>query len=148
MADDYRGVWSGCEVEVFAYLDNGFGVKASETPVFEYCYFQDVFVRAKLNTSRRQVTGRSHGKIVNDDYEYEMSIGFFYLKKATEFNLTDIFNRTQPLILDMVLTHDYLPPDQKEHHAIRLAYATSLSIVSKNNGEVTGSAEFTAEEFD
>lgn len=148
MADDYRGVWSGCEVEVFVYLDNGFGVKASETPALEFCYFQNVSVRAKLNTSRRQVTGRQHGKIVNDDYQYEASVGYFYLKKSTEFNLVDIFNRTQPLILDMVLAHDYLSPDQAEHHVLKISYATTLSIVSNNNGEVTGSVEFEAEEFD
>jgi len=141
-------IWVGNECTVYVYPDNGAGAKASETPFFQYCFYQNCVVRARLNFDRRPVTGRQKKKIVRDEYEYEMSVDHYYLSKAIELDLSTVFNREQPLYIDMVLEHPHLPPEEAEHHVLKIAYATSISINSKDNTEVTGSVEFSAEEFE
>lgn len=142
-------IWTGNDVTVYIYsADPVTGDKLSEIPIFSHCFMQDCTVAGSVDVQRRPVTGRPRRKIVTQQYDnVELSVGHFYLSKAIEINLDDVFHREKVLLIEMECLVIGDNPDNSDLHTLRMARATDFSISSSDNRNVTGSAKFSAEEF-
>lgn len=142
-------VWTGLDADVDVYLEdeNGDAITSGGT-VITYCYWQNFSVRALLEQVRRPVTGRSRKKIVNRAYEYEASVDHFYFRKSDELNLTEIFNREQPLQFVVRMRKEYQTSEEGETHTLKRAFANGFDITGQENDIIIASAKFSAEDFE
>lgn len=149
-------VWTGLDVWVYVYYDNGAGVRVNQAgaefnpvtdqPLLEYCYFQDVQIVGSLNMERRPVTGRAKQKLVAIDYAYEAKVSAFYYKKSKELN-ADIFNREKYLQFELKCFDPMRVGHVTDFHTLSIVKAKDFTVSSEENGIVKASATFWAEEF-
>lgn len=137
-------IWTANEVSVLVYADDGFGNKVGNA-LFQYCFFQGVVLSATLPMNREPVLGRPTLKLVAQAYEYEMSVEHWFIHKDREFDLTNVFNRTKRLVLEMSMQHSGETP---EVHLLKLALANSFAIQAQDNNNAQGSAKFSAELYE
>lgn len=149
-------IWVGQDADVLVYLSDANGQRLNlagtpwvpvNGPVLLYCYLQSTTLSANLPNQRRPVTGRPQLRITVQAYEYELDVEHFYLTKVKELDLNTIFNREQFLELELKL-QAYDNPNKIELHTLKIAKATSFSVASSDNQNVTGRAKFIAEQFE
>jgi len=148
-------IWVGQDADVLVYLSNKAGdrLNAAGTPwlpadgsILIYCFLQSTTLSGNLPNARRPVTGRPQMSITVQAYEYELDVEHFYLTKDKELDLNKIFNREQYLELVLQLqAQDNLT--KIEPHTLKVCKATSFSVASSDNQNVTGRAKFIAERF-
>lgn len=147
-----RHVWQGFDADVNLYLEDAdTGAQLSGGPVLTYCYWQDFSIGATLAQIRRPVTGRPRLKIVNAMWQYTASVAHMYFRKAEELRLSDVFNRQQPLQIELALAdtaYTGIVPQENDTHLLKRAFANSFQITGRSADILEAKASFTAEEFD
>lgn len=150
-----RRIWTGLDAWVEVYHTNDAGVRINlagnpwtvlDGPLLDYCFFQNVSLSAELPSTRRPVTGRPQRKLTVLAEEYSMDVEHFYLGKAKEVSHDVIFHREKILELVLRLQAPESPPDL-DLHTLKMARRTSWDISGQENGNMLGSAKFTAEQF-
>jgi len=150
-------VWTGNNLNVLVYYDDGNGnrvnvddspfVDGVDLPILDYCYVETATVHGTLNNQRRPETGRLRQRIVTEDWIYEMSVSHLYFQKSLELPLATIFNREQPLQLDMFF-YDPGSGQTEDHHWLKIAYSIDFDIQSQDNRNVVNAPKFIAEIFE
>lgn len=140
-------VWTGNEAEAIIYEDDGAGNTVGD-PLITYCFLQNVSVRGTVQLDRREVTGRPRRKLVPHAWEYEVSIEHLYLRKSKELKLDTVFNREKKLQIVFALEHLYEAPELADVHRLKVAFGGGFTLNSVDNQNVTGSAQFSAEQFE
>lgn len=147
-------VWTGLDlaVEVYRCDSEGNRLNAAGSPwaaadgsLVNYCYFQKASIVAALPIQRRPVTGRRFKRISATQYEYEMSVDYFYLSKLAYANAVDVFNRDYYLEIVMTYT-DIADANDTEPHTMSICKG-DFNIATDENGIATGSAKFLGERF-
>lgn len=159
-------VWTGNNLSVLMFEEDsngdpiGLGDPSSydpdtDTPLLDYCFFEDAKVDKELQAQRRPVTGRPHLKITTRQYGYVMTVGHLYFEdQKAEFSDTNIFERTKRFTLIMFYCDEQdffarLDEPREESHVLRHAIAKSSSLSSKKgNSLAQGNAIFWGEEFE
>jgi hypothetical protein len=150
-------IWTGEDCNVNVYFDDGNGNRLNESgadydpnvdsPLLAYCYWQSVAISGDLPMVRRPCTGRPRKRIVRDQYEYDASVAHFVIRFATEQDVLNIFNREKCLQFE-IEGIDVLYSKDPEKRILKMAYARQFKITSQSSGNIEGSAEFWAEEFE
>lgn len=148
-------IWVGQDADVLVYASDIDGNRkgptghpwvATDGSLLLYCLLQNTTLSGNLPAQRRPVTGRPQLRIVNQAYEYELDVEHFYLKKSTELNVNDIFNREKSLELVLRL-QAYDDINYQEPHTLYVARAVQFTISEQDNENVKGKAKFLAERF-
>lgn len=147
-------IWTGLDLQVDIYRVDASGNKLnaagnpwteSDGSLVNYCYFQRADIFSGLPITRRPVTGRRFKRIAATQYEYEMSVDFFYLSKLLYANTVDVFNRDNYLQIVMNYANPANPADAEPH--IMSICKGDFKITTDENGSATGSAKFLGEQF-
>jgi hypothetical protein len=152
-------IWIGQDADVLVYFSDKQGTRLGPThnpwtdadgPLLLYCFLQSTTLSGNLPNQRRPVTGRPQPRIVVQAFEYELDVDHFYLSKAKELNLDNIFNREQPLelVLRMQTLDDPAQPLTSDPHTLKVAKAVQFTITSNDNENVRGRVKFMAERFE
>ena len=147
-----RHVWQGFDADVNLYLeDEDTGEQISGGPILTYCYWENFSISATLAQTRRPVTGRTRLKIVNAMWQYTASVAHMYFRKSEELRLSDVFNRQQPLQIELALedtNYTGEAPQENDTHLLRRAFSNSFQITGRSAEIIEAKASFSAEEFD
>lgn len=141
-------VWTGNDLDVSVYQDDGKGVRPGEDinqaiTLLTYCLFQDATISSVTPSERKPVWGRPRQRIVLGAPEYEMDVSYFHIT-ATPYELANIFNREKCLQLEWKLQF----ANRIERHTLKIAYAISYQLVANDNQNCVGHAHFEAEEYE
>lgn len=150
----HNRIWTGLDLTVDIYRCSSEGARLNaaggawveaDGSLVNYCYFTKASIAAVLPIQRRAVTGRRTKRVAASQYEYEMSVDYFYLSKIAYANAVDVFNRD--LYLEIVMSYvNISDPSDSEPHSMLIAKG-DFNIATDENGVATGSAKFLGERF-
>lgn len=150
-----RSVWTLGEADITVYAEDGNGnlvlVDGQPVPLVQYCFVEDMTIRASTEIKRRAVTGRGARMITTPSGSYDdcsAMIEHMFFRKATEINLTNIFNPGASLRLVISffkLIYTNVAPFENDTIYLSCCKAKSFEITGKQPEIVMATANFEAE---
>lgn len=143
-----RHVWTMLFGEVTIYQENENGTLASSTPIAHACYLEGLSLSEILETSRREVYGRSSRKITTRTFEYEANFEALHISKRTEYTAIKSLGRNAFLRLVINFeddSYDGIAPFDNDEYALTKCRRTKFEITGSDTNVIIASATFLSE---
>lgn len=151
-------VWQGNYLSAFIFLEDKDGnaigmanqnyVSNGDSPLLEYCFFDNAVVTQNINTVKRPATGREHKVLVTLDKEYFMKVTNMVFKAKKETDLETLLDRRKRITVAVRFYSPFKPLDSNdEQFILKKSVMTASEINTEENSIAIGTASFTGEEF-
>jgi hypothetical protein len=148
-----RHVWTFGEADVKIYEEDSDGELIGEesSPIFTYCYAENIKVFSAQALQRRPIPGRGSRKIVHPSGGFDecnISFGHLFFRKSVEYDTDDVFAPFKKLriVLEFFdLAYTGSAPLENDSFSLSRASAKSFQITSNMPDIVIATAEFEGE---